>query len=104
MGLFTEREPDNQEELWKLNVALNQKILILERKLGKFDTPIILERAVEILNERKHCQHSKTRGIPTYYIKDDIYLGIMVFDMNGYFHFTPFEAIAIAEKYERENK
>jgi hypothetical protein len=57
-----------------------------------------IERAVEILNERKHHEHSEwyargPEGQP----------GDIVSGPDQYENFEAFEAIAIAEKYERED-
>jgi len=54
--------------------------------------PMTLERAVEVLNERRHLDLT---GFYVY--RDEVY------NDAGYVY-TSFEAIAIAEKYEREGK
>lgn len=60
------------------------------------DEPMTLERAVEILNDRRH-RYADGRSGDRWVIGDPF-----VYGPDRYDTMYPFEVIAIAEKYERE--
>jgi hypothetical protein len=60
------------------------------------DESVTLEEAVAILNARKHRGHS------SWYVSGSVSSDAMVFGKDQYETFEPFEAIAIAEKYQSE--
>jgi hypothetical protein len=72
----------------------HKKQMLIPRKADK----MTLKQAVAILNAQRHHAHSD------WYISEDDTENCIVFGKDQYDFFEPFEAIAIAEKYQSEIK